>query len=101
MATIKRTFHVFMTERWRADFLSKEWGPEVWNVRVKEEPSRIYIGPQDLEIDIPDDFDPTAGQVAALNRQKADALEAYQRTVAEINERLSKLLALTNDVDAA
>ena len=48
-------------------------------------------------VDIPENFNPIPQQVAALERQKAEALQKYQTTVAEINERLSKLQAITCD----
>ena len=37
---------------------------------------------------------------AALEAAKQKAMDQYQRTVADINERLSKLLAITNEAEA-
>jgi len=48
----------------------------------------------------PSDLNLTAIEIAALEAEKLKALESYQRTVADINERLSKLLAITNEVTA-
>lgn len=53
-----------------------------------------------VTVDLPEGFNADAAEVAALNEQKAQALEAYQRTVAELNERLSKLMAIANEVEA-
>ena len=53
-----------------------------------------------VTVDLPPDFNPVAAEVSSLQEQKAQALEAYQRTVAELNDRLSKLLAITNEVEA-
>lgn len=53
-----------------------------------------------VTVDEPPAFNVTAAEIAALNAQKAKALEDYQRTVAELNERLSKLQAITNEVTA-
>lgn len=72
------------------------WRPECWPCKVDEHDTRVFIGEQTVDVDIPDDFDPVPGQVAALKAKQAEALELYQRTVAEINERLQKLLAITN-----
>lgn len=97
--------HVFMVEH--HDYVAGRgtvdtWGPEVWPCKVDENDERVYIGEQTITIDIPDDFDPVPGQVAALRQKQAEALEKYQRTVAEINERLQKLLAIENKpVEAA
>lgn len=44
---------------------------------------------------LPDEFDPTAKQIAALETEKARALAAYQTCVAALNERISKLQAIT------
>lgn len=53
-----------------------------------------------VTVDEPPAFNVTAAEVAALQAQKAQALEDYQRTVSQINERLSKLQAITNEVEA-
>jgi len=49
---------------------------------------------------LPADFNLTAIEVAELQAQKVAALEDYQRSVANINERLAKLQALTCEVAA-
>jgi len=56
--------------------------------------------PHNVTVPLPDDFNPVAAEVAALEQQKVIALRAYQESVAEINERLSKLMAITNEVTA-
>lgn len=59
-------------------------------------PDRPYVKvmPHAIEVDIPDNFDSSAQEVALLNEQKRAALDAYNRRVAQINEQLSKLQAL-------
>jgi hypothetical protein len=84
----------------RMDYSAMRWAPSVWKCRVPDEDSRVFIGMQIVEVETPDDFNPVPAQVAALEREKLAALEAYQKSVADINERLSKLLAITNDVEA-
>jgi len=107
MATVQATGFVFM----KLDYSSnadghlnycgpKQWRPELWSCRVADTDERIFVGMQTLSVDVPDDFNPTAKQVAALEREKQEALRLYQSTVAQINERLSKLLAITNEVSA-
>lgn len=57
-----------------------------------------------ITVDVPEQFDPRPAQVAALREQKQKLREKYLEAVAEIEERISKLLALshtpaqTNDV---
>lgn len=60
----------------------------------------MMVGPASFEYEIPAEWNPVAAEVSALEKQKAEALAEYQKTVAHINGRLSKLLALTNEVDA-
>jgi len=42
--------------------------------------------------------DPIALAIGIIERQKLDALEKFQTATAELNDRLSKLQALTNEV---
>jgi hypothetical protein len=72
----------------------KVWTPELWKCRVSDEDDRVFIGTQDVTVEVPDDFDPTAQQIAAIEREKATAAELFRKTIASCNERLSKLQAL-------
>ena len=51
-------------------------------------------------VDIPENFNPVAAEVESLNARKVQALQDYQNTVAQINDRLSKLLAIECGVAA-
>jgi hypothetical protein len=53
-----------------------------------------YVGSQEIEIDVPDSYDPTAQKIAALEEHKKQVMANYQKTVNEINERISKLQAI-------
>lgn len=92
--------HLFMSYELTKDYLGREWVPDLWAVRVDENEKRIYIGQQIVTVEVPDDFNPIPAQVAALEKEKDDALAKYRQSVADINERLSKLLAITNEVEA-
>lgn len=61
----------------------------------------LCVGETSFEYEPPADFNPVATEVAALEKRKAAALRAYQHTVNEINERLSKLQAITFEPEAA
>ena len=91
---MKTTGYVFMAYRYDDDYRIKSWIPELWSCKVAENENRVFIEEQQFTVDIPDDFDPIPGQVAALEEKKREALAEYQRTVAEINDRLSKLQAI-------
>lgn len=53
-----------------------------------------YVGAEEIEIEVPDNYDPRAQKVAALEMQKQKVMADYQKTVTEINDRISKLQAL-------
>lgn len=67
----------------------------VFSDRMNDDEHRVYIGEQQIEIEVPDKFDPRAQQIASLEKKKRQAAADYQRTVDEINERISKLQAIT------
>lgn len=101
---MKQTAKGFMFMEFEADGAhgdyEEKWRPRWKEYRLDEDENRIYIGEMDVEFDVPDDFNPIPSQVAALEREKADALAQYTKTVGEINDRLSKLLAITHEVPA-
>ena len=62
--------------------------------KLDDSAERTYVSEQEIEIDIPEDYDPRAQQVAALEKQKQKVMADYQKSVMEINDRINKLLAL-------
>ena len=60
----------------------------------------MKIGPASFEYELPAEWNPVAAEVASLEAKKAKALADYQQTVSEINDRLSKLQAITCEVPA-
>lgn len=63
-------------------------------VQLDDTDDRVYIGEQQVEIEVPDDFDPRAKQVAALEKKKQEVMANFQNTITEINARISNLQAL-------
>jgi len=53
-----------------------------------------FVCEQDIELEVLDNYDPRAQQIAALETKKAKAMADYQKSVTEINDRISKLQAL-------
>lgn len=77
------------------DFSEKVWHPIIKRFHNPEGDSElIYIGPVEVEVVIPANFNPTAHEIAALEAKKAKATEAFNGLVREINERISKLQAI-------
>lgn len=53
-----------------------------------------FICTQQVVLVVPDDYDPTAQKIAALEAQHAEAFEKFSKQAAEIKERISKLQSL-------
>lgn len=62
--------------------------------KVDSTENMVYVNTQELEIEVPEDFDPRAQQIEALEKQKKKAMADFQKTVDDINDRISKLQAL-------
>jgi N-acetyl-anhydromuramyl-L-alanine amidase AmpD len=62
--------------------------------KLDDNENRTYIGEQEIEIEVPDNYDPRAQQIAALEALKQKVMADYHKSVMEINERIGKLLAL-------
>jgi hypothetical protein len=58
---------------------------------------RVMVMPHDLVVDVPDDFDPTPKQIAALEAEKAKVRAEFNQRIAQLNEQIGKLQALTFD----
>jgi hypothetical protein len=87
---IKTTVHIhFQKHSWQT-----EGKFVVFYVQLDDTQDRTYVGEQEIEIDIPDDYDPRAQQMAALEALKQKVMADYQISVMEINDRISKLQAL-------
>ena len=66
----------------------------VYSHKFDDTDYRTYVGEQEIEIEVPDNYDPRAQQIAALIKKKEKAMADYQNTLTEINDRISKLQAL-------
>lgn len=87
---IKTTVHIF--------FHQYHWEPKgqyvVLYAKIDDSESFTYVNSQEIEIDVPESFDPRTRKIAALEKHKQKVMADYQKTVIEINERISKLQAL-------
>ena len=87
---IKITAHIYHSKySWQetGEFL-------LFYAKVDDTEAMIHVGEQEVEVEIPDNFDPRAQQIAALEKQKQKVMADYQKMVTEINDRISKLQAL-------
>lgn len=87
---IKTTVHVH--------YQKYDWEDEgqytVFSCQLNDTADRTHVGTQEIEIDVPDNYDPRAQQIAALQELQVKAAADYQRTVTEIQRRISELQAL-------
>jgi len=67
---------------------------QIFFCKLDDDDYRTYVGEQEVEIEVPDNYDPRAQQIAALEKQKKKVMADFQKSVAEINERISNLQAL-------
>jgi hypothetical protein len=87
---VKTTIHIFCSKfDWE-----KEGRYHFYSVKLMDTDHQTYVGSKEMEIEIPDDYDPTAQKIAALQKEKEQAQTEFAQKVAQINERISKLQAL-------
>lgn len=71
-----------------------------WKMGKENEGSR-FLGEQEITVEIPDGLNPTAMEIESLEAQRNELLAETQVKVNHINDRISKLQALTYDEVAA
>lgn len=67
---------------------------ELFSYKLEDTEQRTFVCTQEIEIDVPENYDPRAQQIAVLEKQKQQEMAAYQKSVTDINEKISKLQAL-------
>jgi len=67
---------------------------QIFYARLPDDDTLSYVCEQEVEIEVLDDYDPRAQQISALEEKKLEVMAHYQKTVTDINERISKLQAL-------
>lgn len=61
--------------------------------------SWTMIGPYEIEVEVPDDFDPRPGKIEALRVQEQDVRAEFSAKLVEIEKRINELLALEMSVN--
>lgn len=67
---------------------------QVFSYKYDDDENRTFVCEQEIEVEVPENYDPMAQKIASLESQKEKAMSDYNDTVMEINERISKLQAL-------
>jgi hypothetical protein len=87
---IKTTVYIHYTQ-----FSWEEKGNyEVFSFKAENTEQRTFVCEQEIEIEVPDNYDPRAQKIEALQAHKLKIMADYQKTVTEINARISKLQAI-------
>lgn len=87
---VKTTIHIYYaTYPWQE---AAEY--QVMYAKLADEERRTYVCSQEIVLDVPDEYDPTAQKLAALQKEKEKAQAEFANKVANINERISKLQAI-------
>ena len=87
---VKTTIHIYYNQfSWqnKGDYT-------FFSCKLEDNESRTYVGSKEMEIEVPDRYDPTYQKIAALQKEKEQAQAEFAQKVAQINERISKLQAL-------
>jgi hypothetical protein len=67
---------------------------QVFNWKVPDDDSLTFVCEKEIEIEVPEGYDPTAQMIAALQAKKEKAMSDYNTMAMEIDIRISKLQAL-------
>jgi hypothetical protein len=87
---IKTTVHIYLTQfSWE-----QNGNYTVFSCRLEDSETRTYVGDQEIEIDVPENYDPRAQKIAVLEKQKQKAMADFQKTFDDINRRISELQAI-------
>lgn len=67
---------------------------QVYSCQMNDAEHRTYVGEQEIEIDVPDNYDPRAQKIAALQAILQKAAADYQKSVTDIQRRIAELQAI-------
>jgi len=97
MATQTVKGYAYMEFDYNETYSEKVWLPTWKHYELDDTAERVCLGEQTITLEIPDDFDPRAKAIAALEEQKRDLAAKFSAAVNEINARISKLQAIEHD----
>jgi hypothetical protein len=67
---------------------------QIFYARLNDDENRTYIGQQEVEVEVPDDFDLRPAQIKALVQKRQSLMAETETRVQIINDRISNLQAL-------
>ena len=66
----------------------------MWEPSAEYAPDTVVVAEHQIEVEVPDDFDPRPGIVEALKEQKKQEQAKFALRVKEIYDRIKSLLAI-------
>lgn len=69
-------------------------GFQMWKPSAEYAPETVVVAEHQIEVEVPDDFDPRRGMVAALKEQKKQEQAKFALRIKEIDDRIQSLLAI-------
>ena len=67
---------------------------QIFSVKLEDTEYRTYVSSQEVEIEIPENYDPTAQKILALQKEKEKLQAEFTKSVMDIQDRISKLQCL-------
>ena len=67
---------------------------KLFSCKMDGDDTHLYICSQEVEIEVPDNYDPRPAQIAELLKKQTKAAADYQNTVTEIQRRIAELQAI-------
>lgn len=71
-----------------------EIGFQMWKPSAEYAPDTVVVAEHQIEVEVPDDFDPRPGMVDSLKEQKKKEMARFALRVKEIDDRIHSLLAI-------
>ena len=67
---------------------------QLYSFKFDDTEDHSFVKEVDVEVEVPDGFDPTAQRIAALEAKKAKARDDFTRAVMELDRKISELQAI-------
>ena len=69
-------------------------GYEVWPLKIVDSGRLIFVKEIDVDVEVPDDYDPRPAQIAALKEKQKQAAADFQAHTTETMRKINELQAL-------
>lgn len=67
---------------------------QMYEPSAEYSPDTVIVAEHQIEVEVPDDFDPRPGKIAALKEKKKLMEAKFAASVKEINDQINSLLAI-------